>query len=383
VSTDAGNIATLGSDSLVLVPQSSLWSMRMRSFNAIGNPTFEVDQRNVNAGIANIANGIFLQDRWVIAKAGTMAVTSTTFATAGAAVVPGTNFQISSRAQRILLTTAQASLASSDLLLTRQWVEGPCWRELSTDVHSVSLLVRSSVASLNFSLDLRDSPATKSLVKLCTTSATPNTWSLIMLPGLPVWPSGNFAVTPGVVAYLLEITLAAGSNLIAPAADTWQTGSFVGAPGMSNFANSPVNSTFDISFIQHEPGAFCSTPIDCPFTQNYDDCLRYYQKTYDYGVVAGTANNLGGGFYIPVLSANSSINLPFPFKKPMAKAPTVSAYSLATGAINNLRDTGVGADRAVSSATWVGLSGFTGFAFTTANASTTQYQGHYTADTGW
>src|ERR1700757_3331801 len=47
VSTDANNLAVLGSDNLISVPASSIWSVRLRSFNAIGNPTMEIDQRQV------------------------------------------------------------------------------------------------------------------------------------------------------------------------------------------------------------------------------------------------------------------------------------------------------------------------------------------------
>ena len=56
------------------------------------------------------------------------------------------------------------------------------FRELAGDVHSVSLLVRSSVAGLKFGLILRDSPTTtKTLAKLCTIPSS-GTWTLIQLP---------------------------------------------------------------------------------------------------------------------------------------------------------------------------------------------------------
>src|SRR5206468_12857107 len=39
-----------------------IWSVRLRSFNAVGNPNFEVDQVNIGAAVANI-NGSCM-DRW-------------------------------------------------------------------------------------------------------------------------------------------------------------------------------------------------------------------------------------------------------------------------------------------------------------------------------
>src|SRR5258707_13252484 len=45
VSTDAANIAPVGTDNNILVPQSQIWSVRLHSFNAVGNPTFEFHQK--------------------------------------------------------------------------------------------------------------------------------------------------------------------------------------------------------------------------------------------------------------------------------------------------------------------------------------------------
>src|SRR4029077_17566790 len=159
--------------------------------------------------------------------------------------------------------------------------------------HSLSVLVRSSVAGLKFALALSDSAVTKTLVKLATIPAA-NVWTLLTFSNLPVWPSGNFGALPGVVGYLLSITLAAGANLISSAADTWQNSSlFVGAPGMSNFAASSVNSTFDIAFVQHEPGPVCSTLMDKLFSQNLDECQRYYTKSYPYNIFPSAVNSSG------------------------------------------------------------------------------------------
>src|SRR6266850_5359204 len=46
LSTDVGNQATFGSDAKIYVPDPSpvIWSVRLRSFQAIGNPNFEIDQ---------------------------------------------------------------------------------------------------------------------------------------------------------------------------------------------------------------------------------------------------------------------------------------------------------------------------------------------------
>jgi hypothetical protein len=418
VSGDAGNTAMLGTDGKLYVPatalatttkigsinklsgnttdfldgtnvfqplanavQPTIWSVRLRSFNAVGNSTMECDARNVGNVVAAPGAGPVI-DRWGYAKTGSL-VTSVGQqpAAAGDIKIPGTNFAISQKFFRFTLTTAQASLGTSDLLILRSVIEGIGFRELIYDVHSASILVRSSVSGLKFGLFLQDDPATKSLVKICTIPSA-NTWTLLTYPNLPIFVSGNFTLAPGAIGYWLGICLAAGSSMTAPANDTWQNGNFIGAVGQDNFASKPVNSTFDIAFVQHEPGAVCTTPMDCPFTQNYDACLRYYQKTYDYGVVAGTVNGAG---IINLFANNGWANAigPVRFHRPMAKTPTLTFYNPATGAANSFRQFGSSTDWAISGSFGLGTTGFAGINTSSALTAITALYGHYVADTGW
>ena len=377
-------VSTLGGSAT----QAQIWSTRLRSFNAIGNPNFEVDQRNVGNPLVSPASGTFVQDRWVLAKGGTLtAAVGTQQVTSNTVnvLVPGTSFCLSRAYQRITLTTAQASLGASDYLRILQTVEGVQFRELSQDVHSISLLVRSSVAGLNFGVTVADSPTTRFLAALCTIP-TANTFTLINIPNLPVFPSGNFSTLPGAAGYTIGIALACGTTLIAPAAGTWQSGNFIGVPGMSNFAASPVNSTFDIAFVSHEPGSVCSTFMDKPFTQNYDECLRYYCKSYPYGVAPATPNNSSGAISIgPIATVNFSALLGwYPFPKKMAKSPNVVALSTISGGGNAVRDLPNNLDRAVTSISQAGEAGYGGVNITgQATSGNPWYNWHFVADTGW
>ena len=383
VSADAGNIATLGSDSLILVPQQTLWYQRLRSYNAIGNPTFEVDQRNVGVPVGAIANGAFLQDRWMCSKTGTMVLTA-----AGAQVpvagneilFPGTNFHISRCYASLALTTAQVSLGANDFLSIIQFIEGPCFRELYKDVHSLQILCRSSVSNLKFGISLRDPTPTKSLTKLCQLGAS-GVWTLISLPNLPVFPAGGFTTAPGVEGLRLAITLACGSTFTSPANDTWQSGNYIGALGQDNFANQAVNSYFQVAFVQHEPGPLCTTLIDKPFSQNLDECLRYYSKSYDYLVSAGTANTLVSQCALPLTNSSTAAVSSTRFVKPMAKSPTVSIYSPVTGTVGTIRDH-VNVEHAGATVFGLGSGGFSSIVFTTA-AGPGYISFHYTADIGW
>lgn len=380
VSTDPNNLATLGSDGLIAVPASSIWSVRLRSFNAAGNPSFEVSQQPV-VGAAALAVGTALTraiDRYFSTK-GTNGA-ATTQQLAGPIQLPGTNFSISGYYLRVSVTTAVASLAATDSLTLTQSVEGPVLRELITDVHSVSLLVRSSIAG-TFGLALRDSANAYSLVSLCTIP-TANSWTLIQLPKLPVWTaSGTFPITAGSVGYTLVVCLAAGSTYTTPSNGSWVAGNYLGAAGQSNLFATAGN-TFDIAFLQHEPGPLCTTLIDKPFAQNYDECLRYFSKTYHYAIAPGTNTATGLLVFRVDPNALSYVTGYVSYQRPMAKVPNMSFWSDA-GTANQLSAFGAGTAGTVSGVIGNSDKGFQGVHLSASNTANNSLQGHYTADTGW
>jgi len=365
-------------------PNPNIWSVRLRSFNAVGNPTFEVAQRNCGSLLTN-PGFVSVEDRWWAAKSGATNVDyqrlSTSTAAGSAIVLPGTNFALTTSLIRLTNKAVTSSLAASDQAGLLQQIEGIRFRELSSDVHSMSLLVRSSVANLKFGIGVRDLSGSRSLCKLCQLGAA-NTFTLISLPNLPLFPpAGSFSMAAGAIGYSINITAAAGSTLTSPANDTWQNSSFTAAIGQDNFCAQPVGSTFDIAFVQHEPGALCSTLMDLPFTQNYDNCLRYFCKSYDYEVAPGSVSTLG--MLSLMQQSTTAVNGPLRFPKALARLPTFTAYNHVTGAANSLRI--AGNSYAVSSTDGLGKGGLDGLNTATLPAvvlGSTAYC-HYTADTGW
>jgi hypothetical protein len=382
-SSNVGNLITVGSDSLLYLPpsaiQPTIWSARLRSYNAIGNRNFEVDQRTV--GVGTSAGGAFALDRWTLNKAGT--IVASAIQNAGTVLLPGTSFAISQNFLRVTLTTAEATLGATDALFIQQSILGVAMRELIGDVHSMSILCRSSVANLSFGISLRDVAQQHALVSLCTLGAA-NTWSLIQLPNLPVWPGSSFSLLPGGIGYTMAIALAAGSSFVTPTNGVWASGAsanYLGAIGQSNFGASALSSTFDIAFVQHEPGLVCSPPIDIPFTQNLHECLRYYQKTYNYGTAPGVIATPGVRAVITP-TINSSAWGPVSFSRPMAAVPTITLYNHATGAAGSVRD-GSAVDHTGATAQDIGDSGFALIAFTTATTAANSVYFHYGANTSW
>jgi hypothetical protein len=373
---------------LITAIDPEIWSVRLRSFNSVGNPNFEVDQINCGAALTNPPTGTKNIDRWNWLKVPAVTTNQQRLQVPNnPIVIPGTTFPITNSFYRITNQAVVSSPAATDAVALYHIVEGPNFRELVGNVHSLSILVRSSVAGLKFGLGLRDNVGGTAgfvLPSLCTIPSS-GVWTLIQLPNLPVWSaSGTFSTLPGVGGYIISICLMAGSSMTAPSNGAWVAGAYQGANGQSNFCANAIGSTFDIAMLQHEPGPICSTFIDKPFFQNYDECLRYYQKSYDLGVLPGSSSSPLGIVALPPNSTTIISNTGIYFKKPMAKTPTVTIYNNATGAVNSVRDILV-ADHTITAVT--GTSANCPFYNLTSSGLTSGVTGscyiHWVADTGW
>jgi len=205
--------------------------------------------------------------------------------------------------------------------------------------------------------------------------------------------SGTFPITPGTIGYYLGITLAAGTSQTAAANDVWAAASAPGAVGQSNFAASPVNSTFDLAFVQHCPGTNVD-PIDKSWSQNYDECLRFYAKSYPYPTLPGATNQSSfATFQCPTAVSGAAYTIygGTRFPKQMAKQPTCMPYhnvSGASSAVNGWYATSgtIPTTNGALSATGVNAtaSGITSLNMA-SGTSTAQIIGYaeWTADTAW
>jgi hypothetical protein len=121
--------------------------------------------------------------------------------------------------------------------------------------------------------------------------------------------------------------------------------------------------------------------IDKPFSQSLMEAQRFYQKSYRWNVLPGSADLPGSVHCTTLVSQN--IHCWVPFKSTMAKVPTIVAYSPNTGVSAAVRDNVAALDRAVSGYFDPGDSGFGGVSMSTVNSAASIYTFHYTADTGW
>jgi hypothetical protein len=373
----------------------TIWSGR-QSPNAIGNSNFEVDSRNVFTSLPNALTG-WVQDRWYLNNTASPTVAATIANTAGPVVIPGTNYTITNRFLRFTVTTS-ATFPSNKYYVLQQYVEGPSLRELLTGVHSLQLLVRSSVAGLLFGITLNTSipPASAGsygLAHLCTLGAA-NTWTLITIPSILVWTSNaTWSMAPGNVGYVLNVCLGCSARYInTPTNDVWLDlnsanggyGAF-GQQNSPNFFTSAVGTTFDIAFVQHEPGPVCTALTDIPFHQNLRQCQRYYAKSFGYSLQPGVVGSVNAGYkQLGTWMGGPTVRMDSDYPVPMAKKPTITMWGFNSTSSNVIyidsTGTNIGASTIANDTR--GLQNVALASTPTGNLGAPAL-GSFTADTGW
>lgn len=378
LSSNSGNRAQIGTDSKILVPaipladpaknglvtqvsglttdyltglnscadlgaaiKPTIWSVRQRSYNALGNPNMEVRNRR---GVFNTASlsgtSVWAVDRWLTWAAGNLAAKVVTQPYDGAVTIPnasgsGTYLISQSYIAAQCVNSTQASLAAGDGCAIYQAVEGCVTRELMGDVTSLTIVATANVVPYSFCVALRDANNAYSWCHTCTITQNA-TWTVFQIPNIPKFTaSGTFNTAPGTVGYSILISPAMGSTFVAPQKDVWVSGNYYGTSDQSNLFTA-LNNYLDIGFVQHEPGPVCTFPIDIPFDENLRACLRYYAKSTSYSAYLPTGitgNNYKGlGAWIN----GNAVRMMVDFPVRMAKAPTAAVYGYNIGTVNSI-----------------------------------------------
>jgi hypothetical protein len=148
-----------------------------------------------------------------------------------------------------------------------------------------------------------------------------NVWTLLQVPNIALWTSSTtWNLTPGSYGYELLIGVGSGATATTTANDVWVTGSsYYHAIGASNlWATS--GATFDLAFMQHEPGPICGGLIDVNFEDNLRACQRHYCKSVNYVTAPCLGNWQMIGTLVP---STASIRSVIRFPVTMAKPPTM------------------------------------------------------------
>ena len=255
--------------------------------NLIINGNMTIDQRN--AGAAVTANAAFPVDRYKIQYSMDGAISAQQDTSAPTGFINST---------KITVTTADASLGTSQFAILRHFIEGYniadlAWGTASAKTITLSFWVRSSLTgtfggSLNNSANDRSYPFTYTI-------SSADTWEqkAITIAGET---SGTWLTTTG-VGVRINWSLGAGTDFLATAG-SWVSTEELGATGQTNIL-ATNGATFYITGVQLEAGTTATDFENLQYGQQLQLCQRYYYATSS-AFIAATATTLCYNLQFPV-----------------------------------------------------------------------------------
>jgi hypothetical protein len=331
--------------------------------NRIINGDMRIDQRNAGASVTP-ANGAYTLDRWAAYQS-----VASKFSLQQSTTAP------SGFTNSLKVTSLSAySVGAADYYLVAQNIEGfniadLAWGTASAKTVTLSFQVYSSLTG-TFGGSLANSSNARSYPFTYTIS-TANTWTTISVTiagdTTGTWETGNG------IGFKVYIGLGVGSTY-SGAAGSWSGSNFLSATGATSVVGTN-GATWYITGVQLEQNT-SATPFERRlYGQELLLCQRYYEKSYDYSVVPGTASN--NSSCAVIFSSQSGAFQGLKFQVVKRATPTITGYSYFTGAINNWTVASVG-DGAVT----FGNIGLTGLRFVQVVGSSATFnwgEGHYTA----
>ena len=256
-----------------------------RGRNMLINGVFQINQRVVVSATVNSSSQQWPVDRWTARGEGgskTYSLAKTSIADQGV----GARYSLKA-------TSSQAFTASSgDIFRITQCIEGVNIQRLNLgeakcSYMSLSFTVRSSVAGTH-SGAVGNGARNRCFPFSYTLAA--NTWTDVHII-IPPTTSGSFPETPGQPGLRVGFDLGTGDNYRSTAG-AWTSSHAEGATG----AVRPMETngaTWEVTKVQLEEGT-SKTPYEHRlFSQEMDDCQRYYEKSYPYATAPGSAGDLG------------------------------------------------------------------------------------------
>ena len=135
----------------------------------------------------------------------------------------------------------------------------------------------------------------------------------------------------------IDICNVSGSTYQTSTTDTWITANNMTTPNAVNWASS-VGNYVEIAQVQVEEGDTATDFEVVPFDLQLLRCMRYFEKSYNYGDYAGYLTWYGlWGMWLPVSGSGVLIPPPVPFKVLKRVTPTITVYSGASGSAGYVR----------------------------------------------
>ena len=254
--------------------------------NLVINGAMQVWQRGTS--IDTLANGSYLCDRWRIAHSGTDGNVDVDRSTD---VPAGKGFGFS---QKISMDASESSLDANDLLRMHQRFEGQNLQSLkkgtsSAESITISFYVKSSVASPNYSLVVRDEDNDRNNA-LSYTVDSANTWEFKSLTF-----SGD---TTGALdndnarSFDIDFIIDGGTNRTSGTYfnGTWAAGDNTRTLNATTGWLVSSNPTWFITGVQMELGEQATPFEHRSYADELQRCQRYYQVPTNNAMYAGTSN---------------------------------------------------------------------------------------------
>lgn len=283
-STVAGRAVITGADITTIRQGLAAAPFDALAFNGMQiNGSMDVSQLNGSTSVVGAASQIHPVDGWIMNKSGTMVINTQQVSDAP----PGYQSSV-----KITVTTAEASLGSSDNVFLYQPIEGYRFARCNFGAAGASSV------SIGFWIKAHRTGAYSGSVKnsagnrsypFSFTINSADTWEFktVTITGDT---TGTWLTTNGVGIFII-ITMAAGSAIVGTA-NAWSASSLNGVTGTTNGV-AATSDTFQLTGVIVLPGIEVPGSDRAPFIMRPFDielvlCKRHWQKSYVYGTAPGT-----------------------------------------------------------------------------------------------
>ena len=294
--------------------------------NIIINGAMKVAQRSTSVTGIGGSNGYFTVDRFHIGKgdtAGRLTMTQTADGPSGFA-----------NCIKLDCTTADTSVAAGELLWLEQKIEGQDLQQFKkgtsdAEQYSVSFYVKGN-ANATYALALHDTDNSRHIVKLFSVTTA---WTRITMT-FPADTTGAFG-DDNAHSLSVRIWLHSGSTYTSGTLQSSAWSGLTGANrgvGITSFFDS-TDRTFFLTGLQLEVGSVATPFEHRSFGEEFDLCLRYYEKSSAYGVAEDST--AGANIYGVVGMAGSASSVGnndatmIHWQKSKRVAPTLVFYDAA------------------------------------------------------
>lgn len=259
----------------------------------------------------------------------------------------------SSNCFHVDVTTADGSLAATDIYRATYKIEGYDWAQIAQRAFTISFWVKSTKTGI-FSVAFQNSGADRSYVAEYTVDTT-DTWEKKTITVSASPSAGTWLYTNG-VGLVVTWIIAAGSNFTTSTLDTWNSDALIASSNQVNGMDADTNN-FKLQLIQIEAGSNATGFQVRSVETELALCQRYYEKTFNQGTTPAVGAGSGGALSNTTVATSTPSASNWLYKVNKRAVPTITYYGLATTTL--WRNQSDGTDSGASSLAGQGVAACT------------------------